>query len=791
MYCLLKRNYILKSYIFIGIAAILMFSCKSTKFLNEDQSLVKQVDFEIIDSTFKSNKEKLTTELNFFVRQKKNKKLLLIPREYIYLNASQANDTSKLDSWLRKNIGEKPSIYDKAFSKESAKAMEQFLKYKKGYYFAQVKDTVITKNKISKVKYIVNTGARYHINSLEYYSKDENMLKEVNSIKNGSLLKVGDPIDGDKYELEKARIVNILQNRGYADFAGNYITINGDSTIGNFKIDLILEILNPIGKKSHTLYTVGEIKVYTDHYHKQDTSYLYSEEVNGIKYFTEQPTFIVKPKVIGESISFEENQITKRDDKIKTYNKLSTLGVYRFSEIVPKKNKLDSTIIDYDIQLTPHSKKWTSDKGLDAFSSTITRSADSKKKLNLLGLGLNAQYENRNLFRGSEKLVLDAEVSTQIELSNIDSLFRVFNFSLGGEIQYPTFKDPLKIIRSMKYFYLTSDKMYQAFQKNATTSLSAGANSVNFRDLYSINSINASLGYRYTDSKHMSILLDQVGISYNQYFLSKTFLDNNKNNIYLLNSFIDNLMTGVFFRNISYNYLSSKSDKGFVKSFYTNLEVSGFEVSTINGIANLITGKNDEWQISNISFSKFVRVEFDGRLTKFFKGKRSMVGRLNFGVISPWIKNQATPYIKQFNVGGPNSLRAWAPRSLGPGAINDTISNTLPYSQGDLKLEVNAEYRFNIWWILQGAFFVDAGNIWALKGYDDADDAKFSSTFYKQIAIAAGYGLRWDFDYFNIRFDFGYRVRNPFPTNGKYWYSPKEIRKQNQGNIQVAVNYPF
>ena len=113
-----------------------------------------------------------------------------------------------------------------------------------------------------------------------------------------------------------------------------------------------------------------------------------------------------------------------------------------------------------------------------------------------------------------------------------------------------------------------------------------------------------------------------------------------------------------------------------------------------------------------------------------------------------------------------------------------------PYSQGDIKIEANLEYRFKIWWILHGAAFIDAGNVWALTGYED-NGGNFSSQFMKQMAVAAGWGMRWDFTYFNIRFDFGYRMRDPYPTQSKYWYSLKRVREQKLGNIQVAVNYPF
>lgn len=778
------------------IVIFLISSCKSTKFLNEDESLVKDVKIDIDGGGQKFNKETLTRDLSFFVRQQKNKKFFWIPREYIYFKSSEPGDTSNVDNWVRKSLGETPSIYDEKLTNSSTKAMEQYLRFKKGYFHASVTNIVNVKNKKAEVVYKVNLGQRYTINHIDYYSKDKSILQEVKAISSGSLLKVGDGLDGDKYELEKARIVNTLQNKGYADFAGNYIIINGDSTVGKYKVDVILEILPPIGKKEHPNYKVGDIRVFTDHYHKQDTSDLYMEEYNGIKYLREQSTFIVKPEVIGQAISFVKGDLARRDDRINSYNKLSALGAYRFAEIIPHKSKIDTTVIDYDIQLTPYDSKWTTDTGMDVFNSTLTRSAKSEQQLNLLGFGISSQFSNRNFLKGSEKFTTDAEASTQLELSNPKSLFRVLNLSLDGSLEYPTFKDPAKVIRFLNKFYLASDNVYKSFEKNATTSLSGGLSSINFRDLYSINSINASVGYKFTDKISRSILLNQIGITYNQYFLSENFQKNViKDNIFLLKNFEDNIFTGLFFRNINYNFNSPKNSSGYAKSLFTTFEVSGFEVSALNGIANWITGNTNEWKLSNTLFSKYVKFEIDARLTKHLRGKQSLVSRINLGAISPWKASQASPYVKQFNVGGPNSLRAWAARSVGPGAIqpdtNAENSAILPFSQGDIKIEVNAEYRFNIWWILEGALFLDVGNVWALKSDDDKKETLFTSKFYDQLAVAAGWGMRWDFNYFNIRFDFGYRVRDPFPTNGKHWYKWKDVKAQNLGNIQVAVNYPF
>ena len=777
------------SFVFTGMVALFFLSsCNTTKYLQENQYLIKQVEIKIDDTAEKVDKANLKTELNFFVRQQKNGKFLFIPLEYIYIKTSEPGDSSKINNWIRSRFGEKPSIHDSIKTNESAVAMEQYLRFKKGFYQAEVNQQVEQKNKKAKIFYQVTPGKRYKLGQLTYYSKDTQLLNHVLSIADKTLLLKGEGLDADHFELEKARIVNYLQNQGYADFAANYISVKGDSTAGNYTVDVILDILLPDGKLTHPVYRNGKIVVFTDHYHKQDTSDLLTLLYDSVYYKSEQSYFMVKPQVISNSIAFQPNGLTKRDDRLYTYNKLANLGAYRFAEIIPKKSLEDSLKIDYDIQLTPHINKWTMDNGMDIFNSTIAGSGTEVQRL--LGLGVSTQLSNRNLLGGSERYSISAAVSTQIDLTQSNSRFRAFNVNLNNDLQFPTFKDPLKAVRALNFVYLASDKLYQNFKKDAVTNLNLGANIVNLRDLYSIKTVNASLGYRFTDRISRSIIIDQIGITFNDYTTGKLFDTITLTNPFIKRNFEDNFFTGLFFRNVSYTFNYPTNDRGWSHSIFANVEFSGLEAYILNGIANSF-GKDQNWSLGGFEFSKFGRIELDGRITKNFTGKRSLVARLNVGAIIPLVNNQAAPFIKQFSVGGPNSLRAWAPRVLGPGAFfNPTNGNVLPYSQGDIKIEANLEYRFRIWWILHGAAFIDAGNVWALKGYED-NGGNFSSDFYKQIAVAAGWGMRWDFNYFNIRFDFGYRMRDPYPTSTRYWYSLRRIREQKLGNIQVAVNYPF
>ncbi|MFM2394961.1 MAG: hypothetical protein RLZZ546_2944, partial [Bacteroidota bacterium] len=464
--------------------------------------------------------------------------------------------------------------------------------------------------------------------------------------------------------------------------------------------------------------------------------------------------------------------------------------------IIPEKSKTSQNTIDYVIQLTPHIKRGEIDRGLDIFNSTLARSSGTGSQIGrLIGLGVNAQVNDRNLLSGSETYTLSAGINTQIELTTSRNPIRALSYNLNNALQYPIFKDPLKFVKVLNKTYLLTDKMYQGFYNDATTSLNLGMNSVSFRDLYGVLTIDGNLGYRFSDKFSSNILVNQIGITANKYRIDSTFrqLLIDSGNQFQLNSLTSNFFTGILFRNISYNFNWPKNANRISKSLLLNFETSGLEVSVLNGFTNLFTAKNEEWKIGSFQFSKFGRVEIDGRITKFYNGIRSLVGRINLGVIVPFGKNQFSPYQKQFSVGGPNSLRGWAQRELGPGSIIQQIGqNVIPFSQSDIKIEANLEYRFGIWWVIEGALFMDAGNIWAIKAANQNGIFKFNK-FYNEIAVSTGFGLRWNFDYFIIRFDTGIKLRDPYVTTTKpnYWYTPEQIFSQVPGNVLVAINYPF
>ncbi|MBK9736264.1 MAG: BamA/TamA family outer membrane protein [Saprospiraceae bacterium] len=417
-----------------------------------------------------------------------------------------------------------------------------------------------------------------------------------------------------------------------------------------------------------------------------------------------------------------------------------------------------------------------------------------------MGFTVSSTLQNRNLLGGSERYTLKAELGTALSL--IPFLERTRNISIQNNLNIPSFQDFIGLGKLAWKTGLIKDRFYKNFKEASNTDIGLGYSSINIINFYALNSLSASFGFDYTTARGNRYGFRPLGFNLNLYSISN--VTSFAQNPLILLSFKDILSTGFLFRDFSYIYNGPKSKSGSSFLAINNLELSGWEVYLVNEFYNAVSGSKKDWTIptsknNNITFAKYVRYEFDGRYNKEYSKTSSFASRFNFGIIIPFGKDAAAPFIRQFGVGGPNSLRAWNIREPGPGGYRDPLiyikeTPSIFVNQGDIKIEANAEYRFKIFLILDGALFVDAGNVWTLKDDPNRPKAVFSSQFLSQVAIAAGYGLRLNFDFFNIRFDCGFKIRSPYKDkiSKSQWYSLNEIRNQGLlGNVQVAVNYPF
>ena len=319
------------------IAIVLLPACNTSRYLQENQYLIKNVEINIDDKLEKVDKTALKSELNF-LSDKKKMEVLFIPLEYIYIKTSEPGDSSKINNWIRTRFG-KNLVYTIAPKPKNPPSPCSNICSTKRVLPGNCKSSNrAKKNQKAKITYLVNPGKRYKLGQLTYFSKDTTLLNHVlKSLKHPTLYPerawTQTILNWKKRASSttfKIRVMPILQPLHFC---------KGDSTAGNYTVDVILDILLPDGKLTHPVYRNGNVRVYTDHYHKQDTSDMFTMVVDSIQYRSEQSYFMVKPQVISNSIAFRPNELARRDDRLYTYNKLANLGAYRFAEIIPKKAK--------------------------------------------------------------------------------------------------------------------------------------------------------------------------------------------------------------------------------------------------------------------------------------------------------------------------------------------------------------------------------------------------------------------------------------------------------------------
>lgn len=782
------------------LSVLFLTSCNTNKYLQPDDSLLKKTKIVFKNEKNIPDKKSLTNELTSFINDKPNNKLLFfIPKEYVYVK-NVGKDKNKWYHKAIKSLGEPPVLFDEAEAKKTALNMENHLKFNRGFYEAKVDFFTDEKLRgftstsgsdvwfVTEATYVVYTGPRYRIKDVTYDALDKNILKFVQDNQENAFIKKGDNIDFNAFELEKSRLTILLQNNGYTNFSNNYFEISGDSSIQKKEVDIFIEIRSPLPDTLHSRYTTGNINVYTDYYKDQPDYVLTSDSINGLNFYKQSSSYLVKPSLLQNSIFFREGKLLSRDDRQKTFRKLNGLGTYRFVTINPRPDALQDSILNFDILLTPYEKKWVWDGALQAYFSTLGAAQ-------LLGFSASSQFINRNLLGGSERYSLRAEIGTEVGFGGTTGFVsRTTSFSVQNNLNLPSFQDFIGLGKFVSRTGVIRDKFYKNFVEEASTNIGLGFSSNNIIQFYSVSSINASFGFDYSSPKNNRYIFKPLGFNLDLYDIKDS--SRFERNPLILLSFKNNLGTGFLFRDFSFIYNKAKNTKGNSMLLINNFELSGWEVHLSNLLFNKISGSDKVWSLDNIAFAKYARYEFDGRFTKEYAKKRSLATRFNLGIVVPFGEINVAPFVRQFGVGGPNSLRAWNVKQPGPGSYQnpaDANSNIF-VNQGDIKIELNAEYRFNMIGVFDGALFVDAGNVWTLRDDSNRPGAVFKTNqFLNQFAVGIGYGLRFNFDFFIIRFDFGYKIRNPYiiQDTNSHWYRFKEIRQQGLGNLQVGVNYPF
>ncbi len=760
---------------------LFLSSCTVSRYIDDNTALLQsnRTVFKGIPSTVE--KENYLLEIEQLYRQKG-----ITPFNawrYYYLSRPR-KDTSALAQYLLKR-SRKPDIYSEEEARLTSKSINNYM-IQRGYFNAQTTHSMTSKGHWSTVTYTVEAGKRYVIDTLGYVVQDSTIRKLVNNSSQQSYLRPGAPVDQQLYQLEVNRITGLLQNEGYANFSSNFISpLSGDSLQGRVKATL--EILPQKGNKAHARYRIGEVRVLSDVSPDASIENLQEKKVNGIQFLSETGRYFISPKSLSEHIFLQKGQEYSRLNYDKTLRRLGRLGAVRFVNIRPEQSPEAPDILNYNIYINP-ANPIALDGDLEINNSNI--SIINQRFLGVTGrLGIR----HRNLFGGAEQN--NFRVSAGVELNTTESAGRNNNyfFRVENVLQLPKFYDVPGLLKMLRWtgvgkYRLLNKRFYEQMKEDGTTRFSINADFVTQRLFYNYNSINLNYGYDLIQANRKKYAINQTGINYFTPSFSTQFVERIlNNNEFLKRSLVKQFFTGFLFRDLSFSYTSQTNRAQETYSVFSNLEISGAEIAA----AGLIRGKPIT-QFAGIELAKYARIDIDGRYTRVYNERHSAAGRVNIGVAAPFESSTEVPFVKQFFVGGGLSIRAWQLRSLGPGSYRDTTVQTSSldlFQTGDFKLELNGEYRYRIWGVLETAVFVDAGNVWILKDDPQRPGAQFKpKRILQDLAIGSGLGLRLVFDFFIIRLDWGVKVKNPYLIDGSYWARGNFSERT---NLNLAISYPF
>jgi outer membrane protein assembly factor BamA len=678
---------------------------------------------------------------------------------------------------LRTKIGEPPVLLRDLNAERTVSLIENRL-YNNGYFFPNVEYNleVNDKEKKANIIYTVKPGKQYKINSITYPEIKDEITANINEAKKESIVNVGDAYNLEKLKNERERINEYVKDRGFFYFNNEFLLWEIDSTL-NGKVDVFLTIKNNIDEKDLEVYKINEIYINPQYdLTNEDNFKNYDTLILGQSFYLEKDS-IFRPDIIVDEVAFEKGSNYSRKLHDRTIRKYTGLGPFKFVNVKFHEDSSNYHLLNTYINLTPLPKK----------SIRLEVSATSKSN-NFVGPGFEASFRNRNLFKGAELLTIN--LSTGFETQITKNAKGLNSYELGSEVElsFPRFIVPFNIVRSSTRY---TPKTRYKFNYRL----------LNRVQYYKMNSFGVSFGYRWRETDTKSHEYNPININFLKLSDTKPDFDSILNaNPLIRKSFEEQFIIGSTY---SFTY-DSRLEKEKTHNFYFqyNLDLSGnlAQLATAISKGEAPTGSSD-YSLFGATFSQYIRSDLNFKYLLNIDENNQIVTRLIAGVGVPIGNSTALPYIKQFFIGGSNSIRAFQARTLGPGTYTvskeDQVNTLFLDQSGDLKLEGNLEYRFDIISFLKGALFVDAGNVWLLNEDPNKPGGKFKANqFLSEIAVGSGAGLRVDATFFVIRFDWAIPLRKPYLPDGDRWtfdsiqFGSKAWRQDNFV-FNIAIGYPF
>lgn len=772
---------------FIAMALVLMAvlsSCSSTKHVPQGELLLDKVKINIADP----QRDVETSQLANYLRQNANHRVLGgIKLQLAFYNLSGKDSTNWFNRWIQR-VGTPPVIYDEALTEASAEQLRTALS-NRGYMNNEVTYRVEADSakRKARVNYDITLGEPYFIRSIAYEIPDEEMREIILGDSAEFIVHRGDLLNFNRLDEWRQSITENLRNHGYYAFNKEYITFFADTAADSHAVDLTLNTREPYHNERMPYYTEHEPfyvrnVVYVTRYDPvaMRDGYWGKDTVNlasGVQVF-EDSTHYLSPKVLDECNHIEPGSLYNAEAINRTYRSLGRLNVIKQINIdIRPIGEVDGVLmVDAYVLLQ-------SDR-----SQTIALSLEGTNSEGDLGFGVGLDYEHRNIFKGAEVLSIKSKVAYESLSGNLSGLinnnYSEYSTELG--VTFPKFMAPF---------------LPRSFKRKIQASTAFTLN-LDYQARPEYTRVIAGGGWRYQWSertRRMSHTLTLVDVSVISVPKFKDELYERIDSIktpQLYYSYKDHLIM-----RMGYNfYRTNKAEMNvqqmgmFQRNVFTiraNAETAG---NLLYGLSHLSKQKADDngyYKALGIRYSQYVKADADYAITHYFDRRQSIAFHVGAGIAIPYGNSEVLPFEKRFYSGGANSVRGWGVRTLGPGSYDNkkSLSNFF-YQCGDIRFDINLEYRAKLFWIVEFGLFLDAGNIWTIKDYNNQPGGVFKwNKFYEQIAAAYGAGIRLDFKYFLVRVDMGMKAFNP-ASSQEHWplFHPKF---KDDSEFHFSVGYPF
>lgn len=726
-----------------GIAGLILSSCSASRDLPEGQVMLNKVSV-VADGKYPDVNP---SQLKNYVRQKGNSRWFSAVKIPLGVYAMAGEDTTKWINRTLRNMGEAPVVYDTLQARLSCENLQRALQ-NLGYLDSQVELYTEVKGKKLNAVYVLHPGAPYFIRNVSYEIQDSLIAR----LMAGDVHKLnqGDKLNVDNLNQERSRITEYLQDNGYFRFHKEFINFRVDTVQSTHKADVTL-LLRPyrtsdIQDTLHTRYTIRNI------------DYASGDPQDSVIH--------LRKNVLRENTFIREGKPYSASGLQNTYNHFGRLGAVKYTNISFEQDP-DSALLDAHLQLQTNKP------------STLSFQPEGTNTAGDLGAAASLTYENRNLFRGSESFSVQVrgayEAIRGLEgYSNQDYI----EYSVESRLSFPRFMMP----------FLSSEARRRTI---ATSELSLTYDTQN-RPEFHRRVLSAGWRYKWSPlSSRNQYQFDLLNLNYVfMPWISDTFrkeyLDNPTNYNAILRYNYEDLF--IMKTGFGFSYNDGKT------AIKTNIETAGNLLSLGSAIFGGNKDDLNQYKVFNIAYAQYIKGDIDYTHHLISGYNDQLVFHVGLGIAYPYGNSTILPFEKRYFSGGANSVRGWSVRSLGPGRYKDKDGNINFITQtGDIKLDLNLEYRTHLFWKFGGALFIDAGNIWTIRDYPSQPDGQFQiQNILKDLAVSYGLGLRLNFDYFIIRFDMGMKAVNPaYKTEDENHFPLIHPRLSRDFAFHFAVGLPF